>query len=697
MGCNMRLIDSKGIMLAFALVSASASAQNRPGNLEGGTAELHDQDPIEGIIVTGTRRVDRTAAESTAPIDVFDDRALATEAPSDMNDVLTNLIPSFNVGRQALGGASAFSRPASLRGLASDETLILVNGKRRHRSAVVQTIAQGDISTGSQSVDLNQIPVIAIERIEVLRDGAAAQYGSDAIAGVINYTLRSAREGATVTARAGQYYRGDGESLQAAGNFALPLGAEGFVNISAEYVNAKQTSRAGQRPDALALQTTYPEIYVRNPVRTVGDPLSEIYRLWVNGETKVTDDSRFYFIGNYNESRYGMDFAYRLPRTVQGPNATGTGIQTFSYSRGVFETIYLDRLPNGNYDAAGRTWNANEIYPGGFVPRLKGDPRDTSLALGYAGETSFGLRYDFSANYGANKIDYVLSNTLNPSLGPDTPRSFDVGAEKQSELNFNADFSYLLDLGLRAPVSIAFGAEHREETYKLLVGEPASYVIGPYAAQTVENPDGSTFLVTTGVGANGQPGYSPATAVDKSRSNYSLYLDVEADVLERLTLGAAVRYENYSDFGETTNGKIAARYEFSDAFSMRGTASTGFKAPTAGQLFTTDITSVFLGSATPVEESTLPVHTPAAQYFGAKPLKPEKSRNFSLGFVFMPTSGLTASLDAYRIKVEDRLGMSGRAWETPTLQHAVRSCANLAWRTGRPWEASTTTQTRSAP
>jgi iron complex outermembrane receptor protein len=493
----------------------------------------------------------------------------------------------------------------------------------------------------------------------VLRDGAAAQYGSDAIAGVLNYGLKRNREGISMTARYGQTYRGDGESTQVAGNIGLPLG-EGFISLSGEFVDSNQTSRGVQRAGAAALALARPDLAagVPNPAQILGDPKVRSYRGFLNAGLPVGDDGEVYLFGNYGETRTEIDFNYRQPVTVTGPNRFGTGTASYGYASGVYETLYLDRLANGNYSSTGRTFNFTSVFPSGFTPRFKGHITDFSSIGGYKGKTAFDLSYDFSVSYGQSRIDYNMTNTVNPSQGPTSPTAFYLGRLEQRETNFNADFAYPIELGLASPLTIAFGGEHRREAYAIEIGDPASYAVGPYAFQRVQRPDGTTFTVTQQVGANGFPGFGPDAAVDNARKSYAAYLDIETDLTEGLSVGGAVRYEHFSDFGSTTNVKGTARYEFSPALAIRGAASTGFRAPTPGQLFTTNIATAFVGG-NPVETATLPPGNPAARFFGASTLKPETAENFSAGLVVTPMRSLTATLDFYLINVKDRIGLSG--------------------------------------
>ncbi len=407
------------------------------------------------------------------------------------------------------------------------------------------------------------------------------------------------------------------------------------------------------------LQRVHPDwIDIKNPANSIGAPANRAWRLFVNAGLPVSDSSEVYLFGNYGENKTQMLQNYRQSEAVVGEDRYGTGIATYPASSGVFNTIYLDRLPNGNYDSTGRTWNVSEIFPHGYSPTFQGKVVDTSLVGGYKGTTAFNLNYDLSASYGRNRLDYYVWDTVNPSMGPDTPTSFYAGRLQEEELNFNADFSYAWEVGLASPLTVAFGAERRRDTYVIGNGDEGSYLIGPYAYQVVERPDASTFTVAQQIGSNSFPGSGPSSAVDQSRSSWAAYLDFEADLLENLSAGVALRHEDFSDFGTTDNWKLTLRYAINDAIALRGAVSTGFRAPTVGQLFTTNISSGFIGPD-PIETATLPPSNPASKFFGATTLQPEKSKNYSIGTVLTPGSNLTVTLDAYRIDVDNRIGLSG--------------------------------------
>ena len=667
---------TSGIALITMMLFAQAGHAQTASTAPAGEAATPATDESQ-IVITGTRRTDRTVTDSAVPVDVLSAKDLATTASGDMNNILRQLIPSFEVGRFVGINAdgSGFVRPPTLRGLPPDEILVLVNGKRRHRSALVQ-LNGGALASGAQGVDLAQIPTIAIERIEVLRDGASAQYGSDAIAGVINYTLRKNSQGLEVRARYGQFYQGDGQNYQLQADLGLKLGPDGFLNVAGEFQDAGYTSRGGQRIGAYAVSLARPDLVTANPVQMIGDPKNRSARLFLNGGFDISDKSEIYFFGNYGLSNQTFQYNYRQPVTVTGPAQSGVGTQTYAKSS-VYNTIYLDQLPDGTWDANGRTFNFSQVFPNGFTPYFHGRITDISGTAGYKGELPNSITYDFSAAYGQSTIAYTMDNSINSSLGPDSPTHFYMGSLQQRETNFNADFTYPLELGLASPLTIAVGGERRSEAYQIGVGDYASYAAGPYTVQKLNN--GTT--VTQAPGTSGFPGYSPNFAVDNSRDSYAGYIDLEVDILKNFTIGIAGRYENFSDFGDTENGKISARYAFTPWLAIRGAISTGFRAPTPGQLFTTAGITGFVG-ANPTDNLTLPANNPAAIAFGAKPLTPEKSTNIASGVVLTPSRNFSLTVDYYNIKVTDRIGLATYIPITTDAQRQTLKAAGLTnWAT----------------
>lgn len=652
-----------------------------------GQSEESAKGTLDEIVVVGTRRADRTVLESTVPVDVFRAEDLKRQGSStDTNDLLRTLIPSFSMPRIGARDTGSFIRAPTLRGLPPDSSLVLVNGKRFHRSALVQL--DGDNMTlGAQGSDMAQIPAIAIERVEVLRDGAAAQYGSDAIAGVINFTLKRQRKGVELDARYGKYYMGDGTNLQFAGNVGLPLGENGFLNISADFTNAGRTSRGGIQPALTAEMAAYPDLadqFADAGRRKLGDPRQRTGHIFANGGIDL-GAGELYFFGNYGHAEAQIDFIYRASRTVVGPDRFGTGTQTFGRN-GVFRTIFLDPVAPGSstYDVNGQTFSFESVFPYGFVPKFHSKNEDMSAAAGYKGKTASGLNYDVSATWGRNELGLNLHDTVNPSLGPDSPTSFYIGNSTETDKALNLDLSYPVDVGLASPITLAGGAEWRNERYAFGAGDPASYVVGPYAYQILngENPDpdvtGNRAIQSSGT--NGFPGHSAASAVDKGRSSYAAYLDVAGDVGEKWSFDLATRYEHFADFGSTTNSKISARYAIAPGFALRGAASTGFRAPTSGQLFAQSVQTLYIGSDL-TEIATLPPTDAASRYFGAQALKPEKSENYSLGAVFTLGQQFYATFDLYQIDVRDRIGISGRFTVTAADRDPLRTLGVANWAT----------------
>jgi iron complex outermembrane receptor protein len=651
--------------IAIASLGDAAFAQTPATTAKAGTDET--------IVVTGTRRTDRTVTESAVPIDVFTAQDLKTQPSPQLQTILQTLVPSFNQQRNLLGDASAFVRPPTLRGLPPDQILVLVNGKRMHRSALVQ-VAGGALAQGSQGPDLSQIPGQALGRIEVLRDGAAAQYGSDAIAGVINLGLSTKDSGFDVQARYGQTYLGDGQDTQISAIFGTKLGNDGgFFNVTGEFIDQNVWDRSVPRPEIAPLVAAG----IKPPIpggNRLGQPENRAYRVVWNASVPLGEKDSVYLFGNYGWQRQGNDFNYRRPIGVTAPPIPGRGVgfgNTGSLPKSI-NTTYLDRLPNGNWNENGRTFEASQIFPNGFTPFYEAANEDVSVVGGYKGETAGGIRFDLSAASGTNKIRYFMKDTGNWSLGPETPTDFYLGSLKQTETNLNLDLSYGLDVGLASPLNIAGGLEWRREAYEVGLGDRASWVTGQYAAQTVQRANGTTFLSTKPVGANGAPGFGPDSVSAGGRNNISAYLDVEADILEGFTVAGALRYDRFTDFGGTLNGKISARWAIMDAIAVRGNFNTGFRAPTPGQQLTQNVQTAFPGgSPVPVAVATARPDSVAGQYYGSSPLTPEKSTSFSGGFVLTPGSGFNATVDYYNITVRDRIGITGQFVVTPADQVAL--------------------------
>lgn len=651
---------STAIAAALAGVCTSAPAGAQAVAAEKTGAEISPV--VDEIIVTGTRRENRTATQSATPIDVFTAEDFLQQGTSDTNSLFQALVPAFSVPQASISSGSSFVRPPNMRGLPPDQTLVLLNGKRRHRSALVN-IDVSAMSVLSQAVDLAQIPAIAIERVEVLRDGASAQYGSDAIAGVINISLKREPSELISEARYGQYFAGDGADRQLALNKGFQLGEEGFINVSAEYVDSSPTSRGTQRPGARQLKEEHPELNIPDPVQDWGKTEMQAQRLFVNGASPI-GAGELYFFGNYGRSKGEENFNYRQP------------LSTANFARTALfgVTYYLTPLANGNYDSTGATFNYTQLYPDGFTPQFHGDIDDFAGTVGYRGRIAGDLSYDISAAHGHDQIKYSIEDSLNPSYGPDTPTDFYLGKLEQAETNFNADFSYPIEIGTASPLNVAWGLEHRREKYQVGLGDTESWAAGPYARRVVQRPDGTTFVVTSAVGSNGFGGFGPSNAGTAARESYAGYVDLETDITQSFSLGIAARYEDFSDFGNTEDFKLSTRFELTPAVALRGAASTGFHAPTPGQTSVNNVlTSFVAGSTTPIQVGTFSVTHPAAVYFGAVSVKPEKAVNLTAGIVFTPGPATTLTVDYYNIKIRDRIGLSQAFNVTAADREALRT------------------------
>lgn len=654
------LVVKKRSLLAGVAVSVISSV-SAVGISSVASAQDVDEDVL---VVTGALGTARSVDDSAVPIDVIGESEIESVSFADTNDILQRLVPSYALTRQPISDGATFIRPASLRGLPTDKTLVLVNSKRRHRAALVQIGG-----SGTQGPDIATIPATALKTVEVLRDGAAAQYGTDAVAGVINFILKDNDSGLDMTAQLGQFYEGDGTQLVLGANAGFALGNNGFVSVSAEYVDADATVRAEQYcepwfcldPDGdhpLSAIATDPTFLAGVPDANIGDgdvvqpwgtPESEAARLFVNAGYEFANGSELYGFGNYSESTANGSFFYRFP------------------GNSVLQDLR---------EEDGSIYNPIEIYPGGFTPRFFGDVIDYSVLGGYRGELGNGISYDISGRFGHSEIQYTLKNTINPSLGPDTGTSFDPGDLINEELQFQADFGKEFEVGFAGPLTVAFGLSYLDESYEVVEGDPASYEVGPFAvadpfgfcdagaptaAGAAVMANGSTLdcadeddpvYTAVAVGSNGFPGYSPEFSGEFTRDSYAAYVEASADVTDKLFLQAAARVEDYSDFDTEVIGKFAAKYDFTPDFAMRGSVSTGFRAPTPGQQGTTNV-STRLPNGTPVAVGLFPASSTVAQALGATPLEPETSINYTVGFVGdAGPIGFTA--DFYQIEIDDR-------------------------------------------
>jgi iron complex outermembrane recepter protein len=612
--------------------------------------------PTEEVIVTGVRGAARSVTDSTVPIDVLSAEEFANQGDTDVSNLLRNVVPSYNVNAQPISDASTIVRPANLRGLAPDHTLVLVNGKRRHRAAVIYWLGNG-VSDGAQGPDISAIPSSALKQVEVLRDGASAQYGSDAIAGVMNFILNDADHGMNVEGRYGGYYAGDGAQYAISGNIGLPVTSEGFLNLSFEYGETDPTNRSVQRDDAAALAAAG-NTAILNPAQIWGSPeLQDDLKTFVNFGIDLSDSLELYGHGNYVSKTAIGGFYYRNPNTRAAvySNNGGSTLLIGDLTPGTTPcptVTVTNNVPNPAAMAQVRAdpncFSFQEIFQGGFTPSFGGDLTDYAALAGLRGSIGQ-LRWDASAGFGSNTVDFFISNTVNASLGPSTPTSFDAGSYTQEELNLNFDVSYALN----DAVTLSAGTEYRDETFEIGAGETASWAVGPLEAQGF-----SAF-------SNGFPGFSPDIAGEWSRSNYAVYGGVEWRVIDPWQIDLAVRWEDFDDFGTTTNGKIATNYRFTESFALRGSWSTGFRAPTPGQSNAGNVSTQFDTTIMDlVNNATVPPTNPVALLRGGEPLDPEESENFSVGAI-LELGAFSLTVDLYQIEVSDRIAVSQNFALTP--------------------------------
>jgi iron complex outermembrane receptor protein len=599
-----------------------------------------------------------------------------------MDELLRALLPSYNVSNHSIDDAATITRPANLRGLPPDNTLVLINGKRHHRSSVIAELG-GSLAAGAQGPDVSVIPTMALERVEVLRDGASAQYGSDAIAGVINFVLKEDNRGFSIEGKYGEFYEGDGDSMQLGMNMGLPLGPDGFANVTLQWKEKDPTSRSLQKTNAVN-QIATGNTAIIDPVQVWGSPeVKDDWAFMINSGIELSDSHEVYAFGNYAERAVTGGFFFRNPDGRPGvfteefdrsnrlifdlnPDIIGAQGQTsncpvlLSPGRGQTDQSVVDADRAALAALPENCWVANNIFPGGYTPSFGGDVEDIGGVVGVRGEWDNGLGYDFSINLGRNESSYRISNTWNPSLGPDSPTAFNLGKYRQTDQSYNADFTYPMAVdAFYSDLNIAFGAEYRVETFQIEIGDIPSWEGGDFTFQGDNfHSDGVTPLLSPVVGAHGFAGFSPEQAGEWDRANYAIYTDMEADVIESLTLGAAVRYEDFDDFGDTLNGKLAARWQIVPRFAIRGSYSTGFRAPTPGQSNVTKISTVTVDGELQ-QRGQIPPTNPIAAFLGAEPLKEEEAENYTLGLVWDATDNLTFTLDWYRIELQDRIAQTG--------------------------------------
>ena len=586
------------LTLALSFSAANAFAQDTAAS----TAEAAQ---TTEVVVTGSRAQHRSRLNSVVPVDVVTSQSLQAQGSTELAQGLSRVAPSLNFPRPSGTDATDAIRPVTLRGLSPDQTLVLVDGKRRHTSSLVNI--NGSAGRGSVAVDLNAIPEIALDRVEVLRDAASAQYGSDAIAGVVNLHLREASHGGGLTVSYGEYNTDikaanssrtahDGATTDINGWLGIPIGSDGFVTVSGDFRHREPTSRGDIDP--LVTPATVTTRY--------GDPEQSIASVFINAGKPINDSWRLYGNANAstNESKSAAFFRHS--------NASG---------------------------------NVAAIYPNGFMPIINLRSRDASATVGVRGTTGEWTQ-DYSLTYGSNQIDFYTRNSLNASYGATSQTAFYDGFLRYNQAVFNADISRPFDVGLSSPLTFAFGLEARNERYRIGAGERSSYALGS--------------VTTAPAGAQGFPGFQPSNVISRHRNNIGAYIDVAGNFTQALSYDAAVRYEDYSDFGSNTSGKLALRYDFTDTFALRGSVSTGFRAPSLAQQYFTSTASVLDTSKTPsviVETGTFPATSTVAQTLGGQALEPEKSTSTTLGAVWH-SGPFEVTIDGYHIDLKNRIVLS---------------------------------------
>jgi iron complex outermembrane receptor protein len=663
-------------VLGFAALSTPAIAQDAPAADDAGVR-------ADEIIVTGTRVQNRSRLDTIAPVDVITAESLANTGTTEINQALAVALPSFNFPRPAITDGTDTVRPATLRTLAPDQTLVLVNSKRRHAAALVNV--NGSVGRGAAAVDMNTIPTAAIGSIEVLRDGASAQYGSDAIAGVINVRLKEASAGGGVNVTVGQRFTDletrpaaapsgaawsvnnrrsveDGLTWTVAGWTGLSLGDTGFLTLTGEYRDQEETIRAA--PDT---RQQYPltagafdtrETTINRVNSWYGDPRLEQLSFFANAGMELQGGANFYGWFSYQERD--------------------------ALSAGFFRRAIQERAPG----TVAASQNIISIYPNGFLPKINAVSEDWSGAAGVDFDLA-GWAADASLVYGRNELSFGVRDSLNVTLGPNNPkRSFDAGSLVYDQVVANFSLVNGFEVGLASPLNVALGVEARRESYQINAGEPDSYIDGGWRLNTTTNLFGqppSLAPLTAGFapavpGAQVFPGFRPSNEVDEERTAVGAFVDLEASLTDALLVSGAVRAESYSDFGESITGKLAARYDVSEGFALRASASTGFRAPSLQQSFFTATATNFVGGV-PLQILTTPATSSLAVSLGAKPLDAETSENYSAGFVLRTEDGgFSLTGDAFHIKIEDRIVLSENLGATATAPDpAIRTFVSTAF------------------
>jgi len=718
------------VSISFAtLVGAETNSQS----------DVEQEEILEEVITIGTRTREHSTLDSTVPIQVYDQDELASVATAtDLIDVLQRLIPSFNVSREPISDGASFMRPPFVRGLDSDKLLVLVNGKRRHKGALVR-LGGG----GTHGADISSIPVSALQSVELLQDGASAQHGSDAIAGVINFRLKDDPDSVTFSASTGEYSKGGGD-LRLFSNLGLPL-VDGFVNLSFEYSDVRGTSR-GQRYDLavgggsgltpaqsaeVATDTNadgVPDRFGPDVFTEIRDHEGSLLSL-VWGRDGIPDDSTPKFTENLpipeqvwgipasTDAKISANFRFPFMSELLGSShlygfgnwRTSESTGSFFYRRPGVGQLNPVRLADGSI------FNPRDRFPGGFTPKFTGNIDDIAGIAGLAGDIDY-LSWDFSVRFGYSAMSYVLTNTWNPSMGPSSPTTFRPGELRSTELAFNGDFTWIVTPTWETPIVSAFGFEYRKDSYEILAGDPASYMVGLFAFRDPFNFDiteaevnadpnddltrpgcrlaGHEELIATNpnvhaqpggnciagdpiynvmsVGSNGFPGYDPKYAVDRSRGGGAAYVELSADP-SRWVIDVAGRLEDAGTYGFVFTWKFASKYDLTNTLSARSSVTSGFKAPTIGQESTVNVSTRINSQGNPAAEGIFPPNHPVASYFGAKPLDPESSRHLTLGFVLANSNGSYSRSDIYSPSGSSSTsGVLGVDWNVTVDGYLVR-------------------------
>ncbi|HUO81749.1 MAG TPA: TonB-dependent receptor [Gammaproteobacteria bacterium] len=612
-----------GLWLSALLAGIVLSAAT-PATAQDADEETTTPAELQEVITLGTRVSGRTVTESIAPIEIIDLEAIRSTGASETGKLLQLLAPSFNFSSTTISDGTDIIRPATLRGLGPDQVLVLVNGKRRHQQALVNV--QQTIGRGSAGTDINAIPLSAIDHIEVLRDGAAAQYGSDAIAGVINIVLKNHTRGTEFNLEAGQFYENDGETYVASVNQGLGFADGGFANLTLEYRDRGETNRAGSD----VLRVAPPRVTQR-----IGDAESENLSFWLNSA---------YPIGN------GELYAFGGASRRDGDSA------------GFFRPATDDRT-------------VPDLYPDGFLPNILTEVDDEALAVGFRSELPNGWAWDLSVNRGLSEFNFMERNSVNVSywfepgsieggIFGESPTSADTGTLRFDQTTANLDFAGEIDWNVGyGPLFVGFGTEYRLEGYQIIQGDPVSFQYGRTNDRSIVILNQNGTIAAPGI--QGFPGFTPATEVDADRESYAFYVDTESEIFDRFQLGAALRFEDFTDFGNTLTGKVSGRYDFDAPIAIRGTVSNGFRAPSVQQQFYSQVSTNLNAAGVLTDTLTARQDSSITRAFGIQPLEEETSASYSVGIVTEPLENLKLTVDLYRIDIDDRIVFSSNIQPEP--------------------------------